>query len=192
MIRALVQKCDGLKVHRLITMGSPHQGVNAFPGCGDANGWAKWSPSRWVNYLIKKIRQKLIPCSVMNTLVGTSVYSSSAQNNIMPAQYYKDPKKMPNYYRANKFLVDVNNELSVSSGRLYKERTLCVAYPFYRKRSRNTRRTCSVWTNLSFSTLIARRLFILQSQRYKKMNWLIYLFCRHLDTMDRMVKRFYH
>ena len=113
MMRALVQKCSVLKVNRLITFGSPHQGVAAFPGCGDVNGWAKWSPTRWMSYMFKKVRQKLIPCSVMNTLVGASVYSSSAQTNILPAQYYKDPKKMPDYYRANKFLIDVNNETAV-------------------------------------------------------------------------------
>lgn len=114
MIRATIQRCEGLKVHRLITMGSPHMGVNAFPGCGpSASGWAKWAPTRWVNYWLNKVKERLIPCPVMNTLIGTSVYTSSAQNNIMPAQFYKDPNKLAHYLRINKFLADINNERPV-------------------------------------------------------------------------------
>lgn len=115
-MRALVERCSELNVRRLITFGSPHQGVAAFPGCGDINGWAKWSPSRWMGYIFKEVRQTLIPCSVMNTLIGVSVYSGNAQSNIMPAQYFKDPQKLASYYRSSKFLLDINNEASVRVG----------------------------------------------------------------------------
>jgi palmitoyl-protein thioesterase len=56
------------------------------------------------------VREKLLPCSVLQRLVGPSVYTRSAQNSVMPAQYYKDPRKIPQYLASNDFLVDINNE----------------------------------------------------------------------------------
>jgi palmitoyl-protein thioesterase len=113
LMRALVEMCPDLKVNNLITFGSPHQGVSVFPGCADSSGWAKWNPARLVDRIFGKKPYNVIPCSVMNTLIGGSVYSESAQTNILPAQYFKDPRLLPDYLRTNKFLTEINNEKSV-------------------------------------------------------------------------------
>ncbi|PJF16623.1 hypothetical protein PSACC_03610 [Paramicrosporidium saccamoebae] len=111
LLRALIEKCPQVKVHRLITFGSPLQGVAAYPGCGPASTWAKWSPTRIIRSMMNTAKEKLIPCSVISGLIGRSVYSARAQGNVMPAQYFKDPTRMDEYLKTNKFLTDINNEL---------------------------------------------------------------------------------
>lgn len=114
LFRALVERCDGLKVNNLITLGSPLQGVAAYPGCGKGNGWTSMAKSRVVRALFKKTRENLLPCRVIQALVGTSVYSGNAQRNLMPAQYFKDPNNISGYLNSNHFLADINNERPVS------------------------------------------------------------------------------
>lgn len=129
MMRALIQKCAGLNVENLITFGSPHQGVSAFPGCAQNKGWAKWSPTRWLGGWFKKMKQSLIPCTVMNGLVSTGIYSSQAQSKVLPAQYFKDPSKMARYYQSNRFLVDINNEGPVNP--FFHQHLACQAINFF-------------------------------------------------------------
>lgn len=55
--------------------------------------------------------------------MGQAVYSAAPQSKFMPAQYYKDPSQLREYFRTNKFLVDINNEL-ISKNQRYKENML--------------------------------------------------------------------
>lgn len=41
-MRALVERCDGLNVHTLVTMGAQHQGVINTPGCRWAGNQLIW------------------------------------------------------------------------------------------------------------------------------------------------------
>ena len=114
MFRAVIERCSGLKVNNLITLGSPLQGVAAYPGCGQGNGWTSMVKSRVMRAIFKRTRENLLPCRVIQALVGTSIYASNVQQNIMPAQYFKDPTNIAGYLKSNRFLVDINNELPVS------------------------------------------------------------------------------
>lgn len=114
LLRALVERCEGIKVNTLITLGAPLMGVAAYPGCGRENKWAKMRVIRVFRGVSRKIREKLLPCSLINALVGSSVYSPKVQSTLMPAQYFKDPKNIPTYLQANNFLADINNEKPVS------------------------------------------------------------------------------
>lgn len=50
-------------------------------------------------------------CRLMHLgLVREGIYSSWAQNNIVPAQYVRDEARVDDYMRVNKFLKDINNE----------------------------------------------------------------------------------
>lgn len=44
------------------------------------------------------------------SLVREGLYSSWAQNNILPAQYVRDEARIDDYLRVNTFLKDINNE----------------------------------------------------------------------------------
>lgn len=51
------------------------------------------------------------PCRLMHlSLVRSSIYSSWAQQNVVPAQYFRDPERIDEYLAANEFLKDINNE----------------------------------------------------------------------------------
>lgn len=109
MSRALVHRCTGIKVHRLITMGSPLMGVMAFPGCGMSleKGWYS---TRLLRSVMNRMRETILSCSIINAVVGRAVYSTIAQARVMPAQYFKDPSQLETYRTVNSFLADINNE----------------------------------------------------------------------------------
>lgn len=107
LMRAAIHRCPDLKVKKFITMGSPLMGTSVYPGCGDNSGWIQ---SRVVRAIFGDNSRGMIPCSVINTLVGSAVYSSVAQCTVMPAQYLKDPKQLSTYKSSCKFLTDINNE----------------------------------------------------------------------------------
>ena len=53
----------------------------------------------------------LSPCKLMHlSLVRSGIYTPWAQHNIVPAQYFRDPKRIDEYLAANDFLRDINNE----------------------------------------------------------------------------------
>lgn len=50
-------------------------------------------------------------CRLMHlSLVREGVYSTWAQRNIVPAQYFRDPDRIDEYLDRNDFLRDINNE----------------------------------------------------------------------------------
>lgn len=94
-LRAVVQRC-GHKlppIHTLITLGGQHQGVANTPGCAtDLTGVAATA------------------CSAMQVLLGRGAYAPWVRENLVQAQYFKDPNHLDAYLANNIFLPDINNE----------------------------------------------------------------------------------
>lgn len=121
LFRALIERCNGLPVRNLITLGSPLQGVAAYPGCGPDDSFTSQGLNATAfRSILRNSQVKLLPCPILKALIGGSVYSDSVQRRIMPAQYYKDPNDVARYLRVNRFLADINNERP-SKNRRYKE-----------------------------------------------------------------------
>ncbi|BGP43124.1 hypothetical protein JCM10449v2_007148 [Rhodotorula kratochvilovae] len=101
LLRAVVERCgtvgagkgsEGARMRRLVTVGSQHMGISELPPCPP-----KSSP--------------LSPCKLMHlSLVRSGIYTPWAQHNIVPAQYFRDPKRIDEYLAQNDFLRDINNE----------------------------------------------------------------------------------
>jgi len=103
-LRGLLQKCNhkrGPRMHTLISIGGQHQGVMNIPRCSARN------PSFF--------------CRMIKYLVGNIVYSTFAQQNIVQAQYFKDPAKMAEYHSSSNFLADINAESDHVSASVYKQ-----------------------------------------------------------------------
>ncbi|KAK4052262.1 hypothetical protein OIO90_004484 [Microbotryomycetes sp. JL221] len=98
LLRALIERCGHeLKVRNLITLGSQHMGISAVPPCPP--GTSPFSPCRLMQL----------------SLVRQGMYSTWAQKNIIPAQYFRDPNKFDEYLKVNEFLKDINNERLMDS-----------------------------------------------------------------------------
>ncbi|GAA5912912.1 hypothetical protein JCM8208_002080 [Rhodotorula glutinis] len=101
LLRAVVERCGavgrgvaspGATMRRLVTVGSQHVGISSLPPCPPDSG-------------------PLSPCKLMHlSLVRSGIYTPWAQHNIVPAQYFRDPKRIDEYLVANDFLRDINNE----------------------------------------------------------------------------------
>lgn len=81
-----------LRVRNLITVGSQHLGISSLPPCPP--NASPFSACR-LSHL---------------SIVKSGLYSNYAQHNIVPAQYFRDPKRIDEYLRGNVFLRDINNE----------------------------------------------------------------------------------
>lgn len=66
-MRGLVQRCD-IKIHNLITFGSPHAGVSAIPNCFASSSSA---------------------CNIAKSLVDSGAYLPFIQSRVVQAQYYR-------------------------------------------------------------------------------------------------------
>lgn len=92
LLRAYVERCNQPRVRNLITLGAQHMGVSEYPPC---RGFLD------------------VGCRIVKRLISTgSVYSSYAQEHILPAQYFRDQRDLEPYFEHNDFLRDINNELS--------------------------------------------------------------------------------
>eukprot|EP00882_Tetradesmus_deserticola_P001826 GHRQ01001959.1.p1 GENE.GHRQ01001959.1~~GHRQ01001959.1.p1 ORF type:complete len:335 (+),score=139.67 GHRQ01001959.1:114-1118(+) len=99
-LRAVVQRCGHTlpPVHSLITLGGQHQGVANTPGCSvDLTGAAARA------------------CTAMQLLLARGAYAPWVRENIVQAQYFKDPLQLGAYLRYNIFLPDINNERAVKN-----------------------------------------------------------------------------
>ncbi|KAJ7874705.1 Alpha/Beta hydrolase protein [Mycena olivaceomarginata] len=85
-------------VNNLITFGSQHMGISDIPTCGPRD------------YLCKLARRAVI----------SGVYGRWAQENLVQAQYFRDPARLETYYSSNKFLPAINNELLGSRNETYR------------------------------------------------------------------------
>jgi palmitoyl-protein thioesterase len=88
-LRAYVERYNSPPVHNLITWGSQHFGVSDIPPCRPGD----------------------LLCEITRRAVKGSVYSSWAQNNLVQAQYFRDPTQMDAYLTSNHFLTSINNEV---------------------------------------------------------------------------------
>jgi len=95
--RAYVERYNSPPVHNLITVGSQHMGVSDLPLC-----------SPWDVF-----------CQLARRAAKGGVYSEWAQENLVQAQYFRDPSHLPSYLSSNKFLASINNELPESINTTY-------------------------------------------------------------------------
>ena len=91
LLRAVVERCEGLNVNNLVSLGGQHQGVSTVPGCASSHGDS-------------------IFCRSMQQLVNYGVYTSFVQARSIQAQYVKDPYRLDAYASKSIFLADINNE----------------------------------------------------------------------------------
>ncbi|KAJ6593677.1 Alpha/Beta hydrolase protein [Mycena capillaripes] len=89
-LRAYVERYNSPPVHNLITFGSQHMGISDIPVCGPRD----------------------FLCQVARRVTKAAVYGSWAQENLVQAQYFRDPANLGTYYSANYFLTSINNELA--------------------------------------------------------------------------------
>ena len=126
LLRALVQRCDTIGVHNLITLGAQHQGVMTIPGCTDdthtpsgrtSSGGSEGSMSS--DDVVATATATSAAgsrggswglCAAMQRLVGIGAYTPVVQTRSIQAQYFKDPYKLEAYTARNIFLADINNE----------------------------------------------------------------------------------
>ncbi|KAH6914175.1 palmitoyl-protein thioesterase [Coprinopsis sp. MPI-PUGE-AT-0042] len=87
-LRAYVERYNSPKMHNLITFGSQHMGISDIPLCAR------------FDFL----------CQVARRATKAAVYGDWAQQNLIQAQYFRNPSAYPTYLRANHFLASINNE----------------------------------------------------------------------------------
>ncbi|XP_076801328.1 palmitoyl-protein thioesterase 1-like [Clavelina lepadiformis] len=100
-LRALVQQCDGIKMHNLISIGGQHQGVNGFPKCPVDD---------------------FTICNTLRHVLNTAAYNPAIQDHLVQAEYWHDPINEEEYKTKNIFLPDLNNEKTVNE--VYKQRLM--------------------------------------------------------------------
>lgn len=109
MMRGYVEMCNRPPVRSLITLGAPHGGINRLPECGVPE----------MKRLTEDIRDRIdgtrflpkrLLCRVIRSILQSAAYTSFMQEFILPAQYYRDPKRPRRYQEAGTFLALINNE----------------------------------------------------------------------------------
>jgi len=88
-LRSYVERYNDPPVHNLITFGSQHMGISDIPMC--------------------KPRDFL--CQIARRFAKRAVYSTWVQQNIIQAQYYRDPNNLDTFLSTNTFLTALNNEV---------------------------------------------------------------------------------
>ncbi|KAK9480423.1 Alpha/Beta hydrolase protein [Lipomyces japonicus] len=92
-LRAYVERCNSPPVGKLLTFGSPHNGVFDFPPCDKRD----------------------FICRRRNAALKYQAYSYYAQDSVTVAQYYRDTERFEEYLERSAFLADVNNEREVKN-----------------------------------------------------------------------------
>ncbi|KAF8556342.1 palmitoyl-protein thioesterase [Imleria badia] len=88
-LRAYVERNNTPPVHNLITFGSQHMGISDLPLCSSFD----------------------LLCQVARRAAKAGVYSEWAQENLVQAQYFRDPAQLSLYMSSGSFLADINNEV---------------------------------------------------------------------------------
>ncbi|CEH12415.1 Palmitoyl protein thioesterase [Ceraceosorus bombacis] len=93
-MRAYVERCQNAPpVRNLVTFGSPQNGISDLPACTG------------------------LLCRLAEGALRGGVYTDYAQTNVVSAQFYRDPRSetgYPAYLEHNRFLRDINNEVSIN------------------------------------------------------------------------------
>jgi palmitoyl-protein thioesterase len=88
LARYIAEECEMPgKVRNVLTLGGPHMGVDAIPGCF-----------------------KGFVCDIANFMAKQIVYSSFAQNWFAPAGYFRNVQRYNDYVKGSTFLPALNNE----------------------------------------------------------------------------------
>ncbi|GJE92254.1 alpha/beta hydrolase [Phanerochaete sordida] len=96
--RAYVERYNSPPVNNLITFGSQHMGVSDIPTCKPFD----------------------VTCQLARRAALGSVYSTWVQANIVQAQYFRDPDRLPLYLERNHFLPDINAEHDGAPNKTYR------------------------------------------------------------------------
>ncbi|KAI6040257.1 palmitoyl-protein thioesterase [Pisolithus marmoratus] len=94
-LRGYVERYNDPPVYNLITFGSQHMGISDIPQC------------RSFDFL----------CEVARRAAKAGVYTKWAQENLVQAQYFRDPNQLGLYTTLNSFLADINNEAMLPTSR---------------------------------------------------------------------------
>ncbi|CAD7696417.1 unnamed protein product [Ostreobium quekettii] len=89
-LRAVLQRCQhtGPRMHKLVTLGSQHEGVQNMPGCIVHTAGCK-NIQKWLTH---------------------NAYRPEVQEKWIQAQFLKDPYRKAEYLNSSIFLADINNE----------------------------------------------------------------------------------
>lgn len=98
-LRGLVERCAGINMINLISVGGQHQGVFGFPKCIGANHTL---------------------CDIMRKLLNLGAYNSIVQKHLVQADYWHDPLNEAEYKAKCTFLPDINQENKINQD--YKNR----------------------------------------------------------------------
>ncbi|KAF9071026.1 palmitoyl-protein thioesterase [Rhodocollybia butyracea] len=96
-LRSYVERLNSPKVHNLLSFGGQHMGVSDIAVC----------------------RPFDLLCQAARRATKQAVYSTWAQNNLVQAQYFRDPANLDTYISANLFLPSINNEDSLNRNESY-------------------------------------------------------------------------
>ncbi|KAI0035863.1 alpha/beta-hydrolase [Vararia minispora EC-137] len=88
-LRAYVERFNAPRVHNLLTFGSQHMGVSDVADC----------------------RPLDVLCQIARRAARNGAYTEWAQEHLVQAQYYRDPKQLTHYLEMNHFLASINNEV---------------------------------------------------------------------------------
>ncbi|KAK1229218.1 ATPase with role in protein import into the ER [Marasmius sp. AFHP31] len=95
--RAYAERYNNPPIRNLLTFGSQHMGVSDIGTC----------------------RPYDLLCQIARRAAKAGVYTEWAQENLVQAQYFRDPADITRYLASNKFLTSINNELSDSRNETY-------------------------------------------------------------------------
>jgi len=88
-LRGYVERCNDPPVYNLITMGSQHMGVADFPNCVSVNETI---------------------CELVEELLSWGAYNEIVQENVIQAEYFRDPMDISDYLESCILMPDLNNE----------------------------------------------------------------------------------
>jgi len=88
-LRGLVQRCGGIKVNSLVSIGGPQQGVYGLPHC---------------------LGEEHTLCDYVRRLLNYGAYTGWVQRLLVQAQYWHDPLAEQEYVDSSLFLADINNQ----------------------------------------------------------------------------------
>jgi palmitoyl-protein thioesterase len=87
-MRGFVERCNHPPVRNLITWGAQHNGIADLPACSDGD---------WL-------------CNVAHGLLKRNLWGSYVREQVVQAQYYRDPEDLERYLELSAWLADINNE----------------------------------------------------------------------------------
>jgi len=90
LLRGVAQRCPQPPMRKLITFGSPHQGVFGVPEC--------------------QASASLELCELVRRLLSLGAYEPWIQDLVTPAQYWHDPFNQTHFLAGSHYLADINNE----------------------------------------------------------------------------------